>query len=123
MKVGKFLKVMFVVTFMAVLYIHLQMKIYALAYQGKQKQQKIEKLAENNVIVKNDILRLKSSDHIGRELLVKETDYQFASNKNVIMVEEKAPAWTDNLLAKGGNALFGRFMTLAFSSAEPGLAK
>ena len=87
MKVSDFLKGLMVVTVMAVLFIHLQMSIYDLAYQGKRKEDKIEKLAENNVIMKNDILRLKSSDHIGRELLVKEKDYKFVSQNNVVEVE------------------------------------
>ncbi|MEI6437604.1 MAG: hypothetical protein WCO69_02505 [Candidatus Omnitrophota bacterium] len=87
MKISGFLKVMFVVTTMGVLYIHLQMSIYDLAYQGKRKEDRIEKLAENNVMMKNDILRLKSSDHIGRQLLVNEKDYKFLGRNNVVEVE------------------------------------
>ena len=60
MKVSAFLKVMCIITTMGVLYINLQMSIYDLAYQGKRKEDRIEKLAENNVIMKNDILRLKT---------------------------------------------------------------
>jgi hypothetical protein len=87
MKVSGFLKIMFVITTMGVLYIHLQLSIYGLAYQGKKREDRIEKLAENNIIVRNDILRLKSSDNIGRELLVKEKDYKFVSRSNVVEVE------------------------------------
>ncbi|MBF0593507.1 MAG: hypothetical protein HQL22_00915 [Candidatus Omnitrophica bacterium] len=99
MKVSDFLKVMFVITFTAVLYIHLQMSIYDLAYQGKKKEDTVEKLAENNVMMKNDILRLKSADHIGRELLEKEKDYKFASRSNVVEVETTGGNPISGLLA------------------------
>ena len=53
-----FLKGMAVVTIMALLYIHLQMNIYALAYQGKKREVRIEKLAEHNVeFVKRKLFR------------------------------------------------------------------
>ncbi len=99
MKVSGFLKVMMIVTIMGVLYIHLQMSIYDLAYQGKRKEDRIEKLAENNNIMKNDILRLKSSDHIGRQLLVKESDYKFLGQNNVVEVEANGANPLTGLLA------------------------
>ncbi len=114
---GHFLKGMAVITIMALLYIHLQMNIYALAYQGKKKESRIEKLAENNAAVRNDILRLQSSDNIGRELLTKEnSSYRFASRRNVVEVESGGAV---GALAAGvgqGQDLLGRVMTLAFSS-------
>ena len=114
---GHFLKGMAVITVMALLYIHLQMNIYALAYQGKKKESHIEKLAEHNAAVKNDILRLKSSDNIGREFLVKENSgYRFASRRNVVEVESAA---TTGVFAAGierGQGFVGRVMTLAFAS-------
>ena len=99
MKVSSFLKVMCIVTTMGVLFIHLQMSIYELAYQGKRRADKIEKLAESNVMMKNDILRLKSSDHIGRQLLVKEGDYKFLGRNNVVEVEETGAGPLSGLLA------------------------
>ncbi|MEI8011314.1 MAG: hypothetical protein WCI27_02375 [Candidatus Omnitrophota bacterium] len=114
---GHFLKGMGLVTVMALLYIHLQMNIYALAYQGKKKESRIEKLAEHNAGVRNDILRLQSSDNIGREFLARENSgYRFASRRNVVEVESAA---TTNVLADGierGQGLVGRVMTLAFAS-------
>ena len=77
----------------------------------------IEKLAENNAAVRNDILRLQSSDNIGRELLTKEnSSYRFASRRNVVEVESGGAV---GALAAGvgqGQDLLGRVMTLAFSS-------
>ena len=122
MKVGDFLKVMTVVTVMAVLYIHLQMEIYSLAYQGKKKELKLEALLENNVLVSNDILQLKSSDHIGRELLVKDKDYTFASRKHVVEVESADQSWLGVLGGKAAETS-GKVMTLAFTPADKGFGK
>ncbi len=113
---GHFLKGMAVVTVMALLYIHLQMNIYTLAYQGKKKEAHIEKLAESNAAVKNDILRLKSSDNIGRALLAKEKTYQFASRSNVIEVEAQGPVATILSRVQSGQGALSRAMTLAFSA-------
>jgi hypothetical protein len=113
---ANFIKGMAVVTIMALLYIHLQMNIYALAYQGKKREVRIEKLAEHNAIVKNDILRLKSSNNIGRELLGKENQYQFASRSNVVEVESKGAVETLASRFQEGQGFFGKVMTLAFSN-------
>ncbi|MBF0331445.1 MAG: hypothetical protein HQL17_05865 [Candidatus Omnitrophica bacterium] len=113
-----FLKGMGIVTIMALLYIHLQMNIYALAYQGKKKEVRIEKLAEHNSVVQNDILRLQSSDHIGRSLLGKEKVYQFASKTHVLEVESQGPG---NVITAGmqqGQGFLGKVMTLAFAGRQ-----
>ena len=115
---ANFLKGMAIVTIMAILYIHLQMNIYSLAYQGKKKEVRIDKLAEHNAVVQNDILRLQSSDHIGRELLSKEKMYQFASKNHVLEVESQGPL---NVIGAGmqqGQGFLGKVMTLAFSSHQ-----
>ncbi|MBF0485751.1 MAG: hypothetical protein HQL16_04465 [Candidatus Omnitrophica bacterium] len=119
MKISFFLKVMFVVTFMAVLYIHLQMKIYDFAYQGKVKQQRIEQLAEVNGRVHNDILRLQSSDNIGRELLGnQDSKFQFASRSRVIEVASENTTLPE-MIAHGAQSTGGflsRVVSLAFAA-------
>lgn len=112
---ANFLKGMAVVTIMALLYIHLQMNIYALAYQGKKRETRIEKLAEHNAMVRNDIMRLKSSDNIGRELLSGEKEYKFASRHNVVEVESRGPVETLAADVQQGQGFLGRVMTIAFS--------
>lgn len=123
MKIVQFLKMMMVVTCMAVLYIHLQMQIYHLGYEGQAKAQKIEKLAEHNSIVKNDILRLKSSNHIGRELLAKEDGYRFASRTNVLEIEGRGASGLQALAANTGVSQIGHFLTLAFAPADGRIGK
>lgn len=116
---------MFIVTAMAVLYINLQMKIYDFAYRGKLKQQRIEQLAEVNGRVKNDILRLQSSDHIGRELLAKDTQYQFASRSRIVEVAADRPTWPDAIASgtRMTGGLFSKVISLAFAPAESGLSR
>jgi len=115
---------MFVVTVMSVLYIHLQIKIYDFAYRGKKKEQRIEQLAEVNGRVKNDILRLQSSDHIGRELLSNNTQYQFASRSRIVEVAADRPSWPDAIASstRTTGGIFSRVISLAFAPSETGLS-
>ena len=123
MKIVQFLKIMGVVTFMAVLYIHLQMQIYHMGYEGQVRAQKIEKLAETNSLVKNDILRLKSSSNIGHALLAKDDNYRFASRRNVVEVEAGDHSWPETLAANTGVSQIGHFLTLAFAPADGRMGK
>ncbi len=102
MKVSVFLKMMGIITVMALLYIHLQMQIYNLAYQSKKNANHVDQLAERNVTMRNDILRLKSSDNMGRELLVKEKNYRFLSKSNVVEVEASQTNPLSGVIALAG---------------------
>jgi predicted ATPase len=114
-----FLKGMLVITIMALLYIHLQMNIYALGYEGRKNEARVEQLAERNSQVRNDVLRLKSSDNIGRELLGKENAYQFASRRDVVEVESGAEAGSLVSRMAQGQGFLGRIMTVAFVPNRP----
>lgn len=119
MRILDLVKMMVVITVLAVLYIHVQMNIYTMAYQGSSRQQKIDKLVETNAIIKNDITRLKSSDHIGRALLVKGKAYQFASPEHVVEVASSSSI--PEMLASGAEATSGFFshvMTVAFATPD-----
>ena len=117
MKVFDFLKGMIIVTVLAVMYIHLQMKIYDLAYQTRGAHKNIERLAEVNSRVRNDIARLRSSDHIGRELLAEDTQYQFASRRHIVEVATDRPALPERiaLRAHPTGDLFARFISIALA--------
>ncbi|NTV28478.1 MAG: hypothetical protein HGA80_00130 [Candidatus Omnitrophica bacterium] len=125
MKISHFLKLMFVVTVMSVLYIHMQMKIYDFAYRGKVRQQHLEQLAEVNGRVRNDILRLQSSDHIGRELLSDNKQYQFVGRNRIVEVAAERPTWPDMIAsgAKTTGGLVSKVMSLAFAAGEPGMSR
>ena len=82
---------MFVVTSFALVYIHLQMKIFDLAYQGKNKEKEIRKLVDDNGNVTYNILKLKSSNHLGEKLLGEESQLQFLDHARVIQLPVVQP--------------------------------
>ena len=73
-------------TIVALSYIHMQMQIIDLAYQGNQKEQQIKKLIEENGNATYKILMLKSANHLGVALLNEDSDMQFADTNDVIQI-------------------------------------
>ena len=71
------------ITVLSLFYIHLQMKIYDLAYQAKRKEHQIQKLRDDNGVNTYHILALKSVSHIGEKLLDQGSGMQFISNDKV----------------------------------------
>ena len=86
MHLCKFFKIMCVGTIVALSYIHMQMQIIDLAYQGNQKEQQIKKLIEENGNATYKILMLKSANHLGVALLNEDSDMQFAGINDVIQI-------------------------------------
>ena len=86
MRLSKFLKMMAVLTILALTYIHLQMQIIDLAYAGNKKEQKIKKLIEVNGSTTYKILMLKSANHLGDTVLGDGSDMQFADTADVIQI-------------------------------------
>ena len=56
MRLLKLIRMMTVVTILALIYIHMQMNIFALAYQGKKKEKQITKIKEMNGALTYNIL-------------------------------------------------------------------
>ena len=84
MQLWRFIKFMFVVTVLALIYIHMQMNIFSLAYEGKQKEQRIVRLREQNGRVSNNIYEMKSASHLGRRLLTTKTELKFCDDQSVV---------------------------------------
>lgn len=84
MRLSSSLKCMSFVTLLALIYIHMQMQIIDLAYQGKRKEKDIIKLVEENGMVSYNILALKSSNNLGRKLLAKDSDLRFRDRGSVV---------------------------------------
>ena len=92
MKLVRFLKVMIFITIIALLYIHLQMRIFDLAYQGKTKEKQIRGLLDENSQVTYDILKLKSSQNLGGKLLSDNSSLRFVGQNNVVVLKTAEPA-------------------------------
>jgi len=73
-------------TIMALLYIHMQMKIFELSYKGKDKEKIIHELNDSNGALSHQILTLESANNLGSRLLDHENSLQFMDNKSVMMV-------------------------------------
>ena len=84
MSLKVWIKSMFFVTVMALIYTHMQMQIFDLAYQGKDRQRYIHDLKDRNGVLTHQILTLKSSNHLGNQLLEKNGNLQFMGNDHVL---------------------------------------
>jgi hypothetical protein len=119
MQLGKWIKLMGFITLMALCYLHMQMKIYALAYQAKVKEHQIQKLKDDNGMATYHILSLKSANNIGQKLLSEESSMQFVSNDRVyeLASQKVAAPKTVQKTAKNaiGNLSFN-FPNLTFST-------
>ena len=94
MKLSKLILTLLFVSTLALIYIHMQMKIFDLAYQGKIKENQITTLAEMNGMVAYHMLRLKSSSHLGIQLIEEDAKLRFRDHRNVVQLvtAESAPA-------------------------------
>ena len=90
MSLKVWIKLMSFATVMALIYIHMQMQIFDLAYQGKDKERHMHELRDHNGILTHQVLTLKSVNHLGSQLLEKDNPLQFISNDHVMTF--KGPA-------------------------------
>ena len=97
-------------TLIALIYIHMQMQIFDLAYKGSDREKHMHDLRDRNGLLTHQILTLKSSNHLGNQLLEKDSNLQFMSNDHVLtlkgpasMISQIAPSSVKN---KGDNSLW-----------------
>ena len=86
MRLGLLFKWIGVITILALVYIHLQMQIIDLAYQGKTNERQIKNLIDENGNVTYAILTKKSSSNLGRRLLEQNPDMQFVHPENILKI-------------------------------------
>ncbi len=98
MHLCKFFKIMGIATIVALSYIHMQMQIIDLAYQGNQKEQQIRSLIEENGNSMYNILMLKSANHLGAAMFDEGSDMQFADADAIIQITASEEFFTDYYL-------------------------
>lgn len=86
MSLVRFMKCTFSATFLILVYIHLQMQIVDLAYQGQRKEARIKDLLDKNGSTFYAISKLKSANHLGEKLLAENSKMQFAGGSDIIYV-------------------------------------
>ncbi|MCB9772054.1 MAG: hypothetical protein H6754_05845 [Candidatus Omnitrophica bacterium] len=89
MKLMKSIRVMIVLTGLALIYVYMQMEIVSLAYEGKRKERQIIELNESTGAVAYKILQLKSSNHLGGNLLSENSPLHFQDNRSVVELVSK----------------------------------
>jgi len=87
MKLMKIIRIFGFITLLSLIYINMQMKIYDLAYQGKNKEAKVRELHELNGNETYTILKLKSANNIGYHLLAENSDLKFRDDNQVVRIQ------------------------------------
>lgn len=102
MSLLRFIKWVLVMTVMSLVYIHMQMQIYASGYERVAYEKQVRKLLEKNGDVTHTILTLTSADNLGRSVLEKDSRMQFMDSKDIVALRtsEKNIARADSLEQK-----------------------
>ncbi len=74
------------VTIIALMYIHMQTKIFELSYKGKDKERMIYALNDRNGALSHQILTLESANNLGNQLLDHGNSLQFMDQERVMTV-------------------------------------
>src|SRR5208283_982764 len=86
MSLKVYFKVAVFVTIVSLLYIHMQMKIFELSYNGKDKEKIIHELNDTNGALSHQILTLESANNLGNQLLDRDNSLQFMDQERVMTV-------------------------------------
>lgn len=84
-------KAMFFITVIALIYIHMQVQIFDLAYQAKDKEKLFHESKDRNGILTHKILTLKSANHLGNSMLEKDSTLQFMSFDHILTLSGPKP--------------------------------
>lgn len=87
MSLKVWLKLLSFVTVIALIYTHMQMQIFELAYKGSRRQKQMHELRDRHGMLTHQILTLKSSNNLGNRLLEKDSNLEFIGNNNVLTLK------------------------------------
>ena len=90
MSLKKFLLLSVVITIFALIYVQMQVSIYDLAYQGKSREDQVERLVDRNTDTMLNIARLKSARSVGNWFSEKNTEVVFVSQNNIVEVKSSS---------------------------------
>ena len=120
MSLKVYFKIASFVTVIALLYIHMQMKIFELSYNGKDKEKIIHELNDSNGALDHQILTLKSANNLGNQLLDHDNSLQFMDNERVMTVTTSAAGMRHMVepRAKVENPIWNLFSFLGAQEAK-----
>ena len=84
MNLTAWFRLMSFATVTSLIYIHMQTQIVDLAYKGKDKERHVHELMDHNGTLTNEILTLKSANHLGRAVLDKDEGLSFMGHERVM---------------------------------------
>ena len=98
----------------------MQMKIFELSYNGKDKEKIIHELNDSNGALSHQILTLKSANNLGNQLLDRDNSLQFMDNERVMTVTTSAGAMQHlaKPKAKVANPVWNLFSFLGAQEAK-----
>ncbi|MDP2654022.1 MAG: hypothetical protein Q8Q08_08330 [Candidatus Omnitrophota bacterium] len=99
MQLFRFTRAILMISMLTLIYIHMQMQIFALAYQGRKRELFIARIQERNSALSSNILELKSSNNLGIRLLTKDSELRFLDQENVIQLVTSQPSSEQKLAA------------------------
>ena len=122
MSIKIYLKFLTFATFVALIYIHMQMKIYELAYTGKDKEKHFYELSDANGGLTHQILTLKSANHLGNKLLDKDASLQFMGKDHMMTLRTPADVISQPIQPKpkGDHPIWPLLSWLSPSEAKAG---
>lgn len=100
MKLPAFIKFMGLLTLLSLAYIHMQMQIFDLAYLGKDKEKMIHSLTQEKQNLTYAILRIKSANNLGYELMGEDSGMQFVNPNEIIHISSSQPILDDQDIEK-----------------------
>lgn len=112
MKLTSFLKCISLVTMLSLAFIHMQMQIFDLAYEGKDKQKVIDQLVQQKEYLTYSIIALKSANNLGYEMLDEESDMQFVDPGDIMHISateqltEDSPVAETRLTSRKDDSIF-----------------
>ena len=86
MPLARFFKILIFVTMLSLVYIHMQVQIIGLAYEGKDNEKSMRKLAEVNGHLQYKILCLTSSHNLGVKMLAENSKMEFMGSQDIVHV-------------------------------------
>lgn len=83
MKLSKFIYLVIFITIVSIIYVQLQVQIFALAYNGKKREVTFKELLDRKTIMMYNINRLESAENIGTTLLSRDSNLQFSDKTQI----------------------------------------
>jgi hypothetical protein len=99
MNLKVYFKIASFVTIIALLYIHMQTKIFELSYNGKDKEKIIHELNDSNGALSHQILTLESANNLGNQLLDHDNNSLQFMDQERVMTVRTSPGTMQHLTA------------------------